>query len=179
MTDTNQTPLDQPTTDSTEPVAAPVAPSLASDVPVAPTTPVTDAPVQAAPVTEPEAQTVPIAEPAPAEAEVETLPTFADLRPGVTVRVHQKIRETNTKGEEKERIQIYEGIIIARKHGHEAGATITVRKISNGVGVEKIFPLNSPNVVKIEAIKQAEVHHSKLYFLRTWKKRLKEIAFKK
>jgi len=173
MTDTNQTPLDQPTTDSVEPAAAPVVP----------TTPATDAPVEAAPVAEPVAEVAPVAEPAtepaPAEAEVETLSTFADLRPGVTVRVHQKIRETNTKGEEKERIQVYEGIIIARKHGHEAGATITVRKISDGIGVEKIFPLNSPNVVKIEAIKQAEVHHSKLYFLRNWKKRLKEIVLKK
>ncbi len=97
----------------------------------------------------------------------------------MTVRVYQKIRETNTKGEEKERIQIYEGMIIAVKHGHEAGGTITVRKVSDGIGVEKIFPLNSPNVVKIEPIKQAQVRRAKLYFLRHWKKRLKEVLIKK
>ena len=170
MTDTPLTPNDQPTTASTEPAVAPVVES----------TPTTDTPVASAPVTEPVVEPTPetVTE-APAEAEAEVLPMFADLRPGVTVRVHQKIREMNTKGEEKERIQVYEGIIIARKHGHEAGATITVRKISNGIGVEKIFPLNSPNVVKIEAIKQATVRRSKLYFLRTWKKRLQEVILQK
>ncbi len=170
MTDTPLTPNDQPTTASTEPAVAPVVES----------TPTTDTPVATAPVTEPVVEPTPetVTE-APAEAEAEVLPMFADLRPGVTVRVHQKIREMNTKGEEKERIQVYEGIIIARKHGHEAGATITVRKISNGIGVEKIFPLNSPNVVKIEAIKQATVRRSKLYFLRTWKKRLQEVILQK
>lgn len=101
------------------------------------------------------------------------------IKPGMTVRVHQKIRETNAKGEEKERIQIFEGIVLACKHGQETGATITVRKISHGVGVEKIFPIHSPNVVKIEPIKQAKVSRAKLYFLRNWKKRLKETLIDK
>jgi len=101
-----------------------------------------------------------------------------DIKPGMTVRVHQRIRETNSKGEEKVRIQIFEGIVIAKKHGQEAGATITVRKISDGIGVEKIFPLNSPNVVKIEPVKQAKVRRAKLYFLRNWKKKLKEKLIK-
>ncbi|MFA6534075.1 MAG: 50S ribosomal protein L19 [Patescibacteria group bacterium] len=104
---------------------------------------------------------------------------YADLRVGMTVQVHQKIRETNTKGEEKERIQIYEGMIIARRHGYEAGSTITVRKVSDGVGVEKIFPLNSPNVVKIVAIKQAKVRRASLHYLKNWGKRLKETILKK
>lgn len=95
------------------------------------------------------------------------------LKPGMTVKVHQQITEQGPKGEKK-RIQVFEGIIIAHKHGKEIGRTITVRKISNGVGVEKIFPLNSPNVVKIEPIKQARVRQSKLYYLRSSKKRLKE-----
>ncbi|HYC83445.1 MAG TPA: 50S ribosomal protein L19, partial [Candidatus Paceibacterota bacterium] len=84
------------------------------------------------------------------------------LRPGLTVRVWQKIQE---KG--KTRLQAYEGMIIACKHGHEAGATFTVRKVASGVGMEKIFPLYSPNIDKIEIVKQAKVRRSKLYYIRT------------
>lgn len=99
----------------------------------------------------------------------------ADLEPGMTVRVYQKIKELNAKGEEKERVQYYEGIIIAKKHGAEAGGTITVRKISDGIGVEKIFPLNLPTITKIEVKKIAEVRRAKLYFLkRGYKKKLTE-----
>ena len=98
-----------------------------------------------------------------------------ELKPGMTVRVYQKIKELNIKGEEKERIQYFEGIIIAKKHGREKGATITVRKISHGVGVEKIFPLNLPTIEKIEIKKQARIRRAKLYFLkRGHKKKLKE-----
>ena len=93
----------------------------------------------------------------------------------MTVRIHQKIKELNLKGEEKERIQYFEGIIIAKKHGNEAGGSITIRKISNGVGVEKIFPLNLPSITKIEVKKQAKVKRAKLGFLkRGYKKKLKE-----
>jgi len=101
-----------------------------------------------------------------------------DLQPGMTVRVHQRIKELNTKGEEKERIQYFEGMIIARKHNKEKGATITVRKISDGVGVEKIFPLNLPTITKIEVKKKADVRQAKLYYLKTYKKRLKEKVVK-
>lgn len=101
-----------------------------------------------------------------------------DLKPGMTVRVYQKIREINAKGEEKERSQFFDGMIIAKKHGNEKGASITVRKISEGVGVEKIFPLYSPTVEKIVIKKQAKVRQSKLYYLRgEYKKRLKEKTF--
>lgn len=96
------------------------------------------------------------------------------IKPGTTVKVHQKIKEKNAKGEEKERIQVFEGIILARKHGRESGATITVRKISDGIGVERIFPIYSPNITKIEVIKQALVRRSKLYYLRNYKKKIKE-----
>ncbi len=83
------------------------------------------------------------------------------LKAGDTVRVHQKIQD---KG--KTRIQVFEGVVLARKHGSEAGATFTVRKVASGVGVEKIFPLYSPNIDKIEIVKRAKVRRAKLYFIR-------------
>ena len=97
-------------------------------------------------------------------------------KPGMVVRVHQKIKELNTKGEEKERVQIFEGVIIAAKHGQEAGGTITVRKIASGVGVERIYPIHSPVVDKIEIVKQYEVSRAKLHFLRDpeFKRKMKE-----
>jgi len=80
---------------------------------------------------------------------------------GDTVRVHQKITEG-----EKTRIQVFEGIVIAKKHGKENGATITVRKISQGVGVERIFPLYLPTIEKIDVTRRTKVRRSKLYYLR-------------
>lgn len=84
-----------------------------------------------------------------------------DLRSGDTVRVHVKIVE---KG--KTRTQMFEGLVLARKHGTEAGATFTVRKIAHGVGVERIFPLYSPSIDKIEIIRRSKVRRSKIYFVR-------------
>lgn len=83
------------------------------------------------------------------------------IKPGDTVRVHQKIVD---KG--KTRIQIFEGVVLARKHGDEAGATFTVRKVSQGIGVEKIFPLYTPLIEKIEIVKRAKVRRAKLYYIR-------------
>ena len=102
-----------------------------------------------------------------------------DLKPGMTIRIYQKIKELNIKGEEKERVQYFDGIIIAKKHGKEKGGTITVRKVSKGIGVEKIFPLNLPTITKIEIKKQARARRAKLYFLRRgYKKKLKEVKKK-
>ncbi len=84
-----------------------------------------------------------------------------DIRPGDIIRVHQKIKE---KG--KERIQVFEGLVIARKHGKGLNATFTVRKISQGVGVEKVFPLHSPAIAKIELVKRSKVRRAKLYYIR-------------
>jgi len=102
-----------------------------------------------------------------------------EVKPGMVVRIHQKIKDVNTKGEEKERIQVYEGLVIAKKHGHEQGASITVRKISEGIGVEKIFPLNSPLIDKIELVDQKAVRRAKLYYTRDYKKRLRSTSEKK
>ncbi|MGB0757529.1 MAG: 50S ribosomal protein L19 [Patescibacteria group bacterium] len=99
----------------------------------------------------------------------------ATIKPGMTVRVHQRIKDVNSKGEEKERIQIYEGIVLSKKGKTLENARILVRKISaNRFGVEKLFPLASHNVVKVEIVKEAKVRRAKLYFLRNYKKRLRE-----
>ncbi len=109
------------------------------------------------------------------ESKSQTLAAIKDsLAPGMTVRIYQKIKELNAKGQEKEREQYFEGMIIARRHGREAGATITVAKTTDGVGVEKIFPINLPTITKIEIKKQAQVRRAKLGFLqRGYKKNLK------
>jgi len=99
-----------------------------------------------------------------------------DFKAGDTVRVFVKILE---KG--KIRLQAFEGLVLCRKHGTESGATFTVRKVASGVGVERIFPLYSPNIDKIEILKKSKTRRSKLYFIRTKavkevKKRLKSIT---
>jgi large subunit ribosomal protein L19 len=97
------------------------------------------------------------------------------LKAGVTVKVHQIIKEKNTKGEEKSRIQIFEGIILARHGGQGKSATIKVRKVaSGGIGVERIFPMWSPAIEKIEVVRSAVVKHAKLSYLKGYKKKLKE-----
>jgi large subunit ribosomal protein L19 len=83
------------------------------------------------------------------------------IKAGDTIRVHQKIQD---KG--KTRIQMFEGLVLARKHGDEAGATFTVRKVASGVGVERIYPLYSPMIDKLEIVKRSKVRRSKLYFIR-------------
>ena len=84
-----------------------------------------------------------------------------DIRSGDTVRVMQKIKE-----EDKTRLQAFEGIVLAVKHGKEAGGTFTVRKVIHEVGVERIFPIYSPNIESIEILKRAKVRRSKLYYIR-------------
>jgi large subunit ribosomal protein L19 len=87
---------------------------------------------------------------------------FLNLRPGALVKVHQRIKEGV-----KTRVQIFEGLIIARKHGSGVNATITVRKVANGIGVERVFPLHLPTIEKFEIVKASKVRQSKLYYLRT------------
>lgn len=83
------------------------------------------------------------------------------IRAGDSVRVWQKIEE---KG--KTRRQAFEGLVLARKHGNEAGATFTVRRVASGVGVEKIFPLYSPQIDQIDIVRRAKVRRAKLYYIR-------------
>jgi large subunit ribosomal protein L19 len=89
-----------------------------------------------------------------------------EIRPGDTVKVYQKIQE-----KDKERIQVFEGQVLARKHGKGVSSTLTVRKVSGGVGVEKLFPLHSPVIDRIELVKRGKVRRAKLYYLREAKGR--------
>ncbi|MCB2186070.1 MAG: 50S ribosomal protein L19 [Deltaproteobacteria bacterium] len=85
------------------------------------------------------------------------IPAF---RAGDTVKVHVRIREG-----EKERVQVFEGVVL-RRRGEGVGATFTVRKISNGVGVERIFPLHSPILERVETVTLGQVRQSRIYYLR-------------
>ena len=89
-------------------------------------------------------------------------PSEVDMRTGDTVRVVQKVKEGD-----KTRLQTFEGLVIAQKHGRELGGTFTVRKISAGIGVERIFPIHSPMIDKIEIVRRAQrVRRAKLYYIR-------------
>lgn len=89
-----------------------------------------------------------------------------EFRPGDTVRVHVRLRETEgEKEKEKERIQAFEGVVISRR-GRLASATFTVRRVSFGIGVERIFPVHSPMIAQIELVRRGRVRRSKLYYLR-------------
>ncbi|KKQ65626.1 MAG: 50S ribosomal protein L19 [Parcubacteria group bacterium GW2011_GWA2_38_27] len=102
-----------------------------------------------------------------------------DLRPGDTVRVRQKIKDIASpnkkekakeeKKRSKEKTQTFEGLIIARKHGKGINATITVRRVISGVGVERVFPIHSPMISKIEIVRRGKIRRAKLYYLRTAK----------
>lgn len=102
-----------------------------------------------------------------------------DFKAGDTVKVWSKILE---KG--KIRLQAFEGLVLSRKHGLEPGATFTVRRVASGVGVERIFPLYSPNIEKIEILRKSKTRRNKLYFIRDKavkevRKRLKSITLTK
>jgi large subunit ribosomal protein L19 len=86
---------------------------------------------------------------------------FAGIMPGWTVKVHQQIKEGN-----KTRVQSFEGTVLAKKHGDNINGTVTVRKVFNGIGVEKIYPIFLPSIEKVEVIKKATVRRAKLYYLK-------------
>lgn len=104
------------------------------------------------------------------QAQLRTLPSF---RVGDTIRVHYRIREG-----EKERVQIFQGVVIRRSRGG-LGATFSVRKVSYGVGIERVFPLHSPRIEKVEIASSGHVRRSRLYYLRDLqgkKARLRDVA---
>lgn len=114
------------------------------------------------------------------ETPITAVPTkTSEVRAGQTVRVHERIKDVTPKGEVRERIQIFEGIVLGIK-GAGVSRTLTVRKISSGgFGVEKIYPVNSPVIAKIELVKTAKVRRAKLAFLQdkknVFKRKLKEV----
>jgi len=87
------------------------------------------------------------------------------LRPGMVVRIHEIIMDVTPSGEERRRVQVFEGTVLGLRGGG-IGRTMTVRKVSKGFGVEKIYPLASPNIEKVEVLKQLRVRRAKLNFLR-------------
>ncbi len=89
------------------------------------------------------------------------------LKAGYIVRVHQKIVDVSPDGKEKQRVQVFEGQVLGTKGGKSINGTVTVRKISSGVGVERIFPIHSPNIEKIEIVRATPARKTKLYYTRT------------
>ncbi|MFZ2681612.1 MAG: 50S ribosomal protein L19 [Patescibacteria group bacterium] len=92
---------------------------------------------------------------------------------GQTLRVHEKIQDLNAKGEARERIQVFEGLVLGVR-GKGASKSFTIRKVTNGFGVEKIFPISSPNLNKIELVKTFKIRRARLSFVKDFGRRLRE-----
>lgn len=101
-----------------------------------------------------------------------------DIKPGMVVRVHEKIEDVNAKGEKRERIQVFEGLVLGVR-GAGASKTFTVRKETDGYGVEKIYPVSSPNINKVDVVKQFKVRRAKLTFVKDFARKMKELIIAK
>lgn len=113
------------------------------------------------------------------EVEATTTPTAAlEIKPGMVIRVHEKIEDFNAKGEKRERVQIFEGLVLGIR-GAGMARSFTIRKETNGFGVEKIYPVKSPNIAKIELVRQFQVRRAKLSFIKGFGRRLKEAVARK
>ncbi len=125
-----------------------------------------DEETQAVEATEPAAPETVVEAPVVEEAAVEVIPTkTTEVKAGQTVRIHERIKDVSPKGEVRERVQVFEGIVLGVK-GAGISRTLTIRKISaGGFGVERIYPINSPIIAKIELVKTAKVRRAKLSFL--------------
>jgi large subunit ribosomal protein L19 len=112
----------------------------------------------------------------PADEELEKLPGteihVVDVKPGMTIRLHEKIKDLNAKGEERERVQIFQGMVIGIRGAGDC-KTMTIRRQHKGYGTEKIYPLKSPVIAKIELVKTAKVRRAKLGYLQSLKNRFK------
>lgn len=112
------------------------------------------------------------------EATETTTTAMPEIKPGMVIRVHEKIEDVNAKGEKRQRIQIFEGLVLGVRGAGES-RNFTVRKVTNGFGVEKIYPIGSPNITKIEVVKQYRVRRAKLSFIKDFGRKLKEVVTKK
>ncbi len=110
------------------------------------------------------------------ETKIET--AMPEIKPGMVVRVHEKIEDTNAKGEKRQRVQIFEGLVLGTR-GAGASKNFCVRKETNGFGVEKIYPTNSPNIVKVEVVKIFRVRRAKLSVIKDFGRKLKEVVTRK
>ena len=99
------------------------------------------------------------------------------IKAGQTLRVHEKIQDVSAKGESRERIQVFEGLVLGVR-GKGASKSFTIRKETDGFGVEKIFPLSSPNLAKIELVKAFKVRRARLSFIKGFGRRLREAVKK-
>jgi len=112
----------------------------------------------------------------PADEELEKLSgteiRVVDVKPGMTIRLHEKIKDLNAKGEERERVQIFQGMVIGIRGAGDC-KTMTIRRQHKGYGTEKIYPLKSPVIAKIELVKTAKVRRAKLGYLQSLKNRFK------
>ena len=110
--------------------------------------------------------------------ETQTQPVMPIVKTGMVIRIHEKIQDVNAKGEPRERIQIFEGLVIGTR-GAGNSKSFVIRKESNGFGVEKIFPNASPAITKIEVVKQYKVRKRKLNFIKDFARSLRELVVKK
>lgn len=101
-----------------------------------------------------------------------------DIQPGMIVRVHEKIEDVNAKGEKRQRVQVFEGMVLGIG-GSGISKNFIVRKVTNGYGVEKIYPVSSPNIEKVELVKAYKVRRAKLSFVKDFGRKLREVVTKK
>lgn len=110
--------------------------------------------------------------------ETKVAETMPEIKPGMVIRVHEKIEDVNAKGEKRQRVQIFEGLVLG-VGGAGVSRNFRVRKETDGFGVEKIYPIASPNITKVEIVKTFRVRRAKLSYIKDFGRKLKEVVAKK